>query len=72
MVVQEKSKERITISFSGSVGNEGLMRIKEFVELLEKSAISRRKRVSQSVINKLADEVNETAWKRFKKAKGLK
>lgn len=72
MIVKEKNKEWITISFSGSVGKEGFMRIKNFVELLEKAGVPRKKKVPQQTINKLAEEVNESAWKKFKKAKGLK
>lgn len=72
MVIKEKNKDRITISFSGNVGKEGLKRIKSFVEFLEKSGVPKKKKVPQSVINKLADEINEAAWKRFKKAKGIK
>jgi len=72
MIVKEKTKDKITISFSGSVGKEGLARIKDYIEFLEKSGVPRRKKVPQSVINKLADEINEAAWKKFKKAKGIK
>lgn len=72
MIVKEKTKDKITISFSGKVGKEGLARIKEYIEFLEKSGVPRRKKVSQSVINKLADEINMAAWDKFKKAKGLK
>lgn len=72
MIVKEKNKEWITILFSGSVGKEGFMRIKNFVELLEKAGVPRKKKVPQQTINKLAEEVNESAWKKFKKAKGLK
>jgi hypothetical protein len=72
MIVKEKTKDKITISFSGRVGKEGLARIKDYIEFLEKSGIPRRKKVPQSVINKLADEINEAAWKKFKKAKGIK
>lgn len=72
MVIKEKNKDRITISFSGTVGKEGLKRIKSFVEFLERSDVPKKKKVPQSVINKLADEINEAAWKKFKKAKGIK
>jgi hypothetical protein len=72
MIVKEKTKDKITISFSGSVGKEGLARIKDYIEFLEKSGVPRRKKVPQSVINKLADEINKAAWEKFKKAKGMK
>lgn len=72
MIVEKKDKDKITISFSGSVGKEGLQRIKSYIEFLEKSGIPRKKKVPQSIIDKLAEEVNEGSWKKFKKAKGLK
>lgn len=69
MIVKEKTKDKITISFSGSVGKEGLARIKDYIEFLEKNGVPRRKKVAQSVIDKLAEEINEAAWEKFKKAK---
>lgn len=72
MVIEKKTKDEITISFSSAVGREGLLRIKNYIEFLEKSGSVGRKKVPQSVIDKLAEEVNEAAWKKFKKAKGLK
>lgn len=72
MIVKEKTKDKITISFSGSVGKEGLARIKDYIEFLERSGVPRRKKVPQSVINKLAEEINKAAWEKFKKAKGMK
>jgi len=71
MVVEKKNKEKITVSFSGHVGNDGLLKIKNFIEFLEKNKALKKKKVSQSTIDKLADEINEAAWKKFKKAKGL-
>lgn len=72
MIVEKKDNEKITVSFSAKVGNKGLNRIKSFIEFLEKSGVPKKKKVPQSIINKLADEVNEAAWERFKKAKGIK
>lgn len=71
MVVEKKDKEKITVSFSGSVGKDGLLKIKSFIEFFEKNKGLKKKKVPQSTINKLADEINEAAWKKFKKAKGL-
>lgn len=71
MIVKEKTKEKITISFSGSVGKEGFNSIKNYIEFLEKNATPKRKNTPQSVINKLADEVTAAAWKKFRKAKGI-
>jgi hypothetical protein len=69
--VKQKNKDQIVVSFSGSVGKDGLMRIKSFIELLESQNKTHKKKVSQTLINKLADDVNEAAWKKFKKEKGL-
>lgn len=71
MVVEKKDKGKITVSFSGRVGNDGLLKIKNFIEFLEKNKALKKKKVPQSTIDKLADEINEAAWKKFKKAKGL-
>ncbi len=71
MIVEAINKRKIIISFSSSVGKEGLNRIKKYIEFLEKNDIPKRKKVSQSVINTLANEVNMAVWERFKKAKGL-
>ena len=69
MILKEKTKDKITVSFSGSVGKEGLARIKDYIEFLEKNGVTRGKKVAQSVIDKLAEEINEAAWEKFKKAK---
>jgi hypothetical protein len=71
MIVHEKNKDRITISFPSTVGRKGLMRIKNFVEFLEKSGSSGKKKTYHSIINSLADNVNEAAWKKVRKVKGL-
>lgn len=44
MIVKEKTKDKITISFSGSVGKEGLARIKDYIEFLEKMVFPAGKR----------------------------
>lgn len=46
MIVKEKTKDKITISFSGSVGKEGLARIKDYVEFLKKNGVTRRKKAA--------------------------
>ncbi len=72
MVVVEKiTKEKITISFSGTVGKKGLSNIKKYIEFLEASSIERRKEVSSAIIKKLSDEINKSAAEKFKKAKGF-
>ncbi len=72
MIIKEKNKEAITVSFSSTVGRQGLNDIKEYIEFLEKSSTVKSKKVPQGIINQLADEVNEAIWKKFKIAKGIK
>ena len=71
MVVLSKNKEKITVSFSGDVGKEGLTHIKSYIEFLERNKRYKKKKVSQKIINKLADEVTEAAWQKLKQKKGL-
>jgi len=71
MIVEGKNRQKITVSFSGSVGNTGLRSIKNYIEFLEKAKPVSRKKVSQSDINKLADVVTDSAWKKLKKERGL-
>jgi len=71
IVIEKKTKEIITISFSGKVGAAGLKRIKEFIDFIELQNSMPKRKVSQSVINKLAEEVNEVAWEKFKQKRGL-
>lgn len=72
MVVEKKDREKITVSFSAKVGSKGLNRIKSYIEFIELSNSMPRKKISQSVINKLADEVTASAWQRLAKERGLK
>jgi len=73
MVVKEKTEEKITISFSGRVGKEGLSRIKNYIEFLENNAVVLPKRkTSAAKIAKLADEVTVAAFEKFKRAKKIK
>ena len=66
VVIEKKTKDIITISFSAKVGAKGLKAIKNFIEMVEAQSLIPKRKISKSVINKLADEVNEAAWKRFK------
>jgi hypothetical protein len=67
MVVEKKTKEIITISFSAKVGTKGLKAIKELVEMIEARSLM----PSRKVINKLADEIDKTAWEKLKKKRGF-
>lgn len=71
MIVEKKTKEKITVSFSSSIGKTGLERIKNYIEYLEKYGKVKKKKVSQATINKIADEVTASAWQKLKKERGL-
>lgn len=71
MIVEGRNREKITVSFSGSVGREGLKSIKNYIEFLEKAKPISRKKIPQSTINKLADNVTASTWKRIRKEKKL-
>ena len=70
MVVEKLDKEKITVSFSGSVGRKGLNSIKKYIEFLEAYGIPKKKEVSVRIIKGLSDEVNKAAAEKFKKVKG--
>ena len=72
VVVEKMSKEKITVSFSGIVGRKGLNSIKKYIEFLEANGIPSKKEIPASVIKKLSDDVNKTAWIKFKKKHGIK
>jgi hypothetical protein len=67
MVVEKKTKEMITISFSAKVGTKGLKAIKELVEMIEAQSLM----PSRKAINKLADDINKAAWEKLKKERGF-
>ncbi len=57
----ERKDKQITITVSSSVDSFGLQRLIDYVKYLEATAKSKAK---QSDIDKLADEVNATWWKK--------
>jgi endonuclease III-like uncharacterized protein len=71
MIVEKLDKDKVTISFSKKIGNTGIKRIKEYIEFLEKASALKMKKVPQSTINKLADEITASGWAKFKKKRGL-
>lgn len=71
MVIEKMDEEKITVSFSGKVGKDGLKQIKQYIEYLEKASTLPKVKVPKATINKIADEIKQGAWERFKKAKGL-
>lgn len=71
LVIEGKTEEKITVSFSTSVGNEGLKSIKRFIEMVEKTKMQKPKKVSEAVIRKIADEITQAGWEKMKKAHKL-
>lgn len=70
MVVESIDKKKITISFSGSVGKRGLNSIKKYIQAIEEGG-DEPKKVPQRLINKLAVEINKSAWEKLKKKRNL-
>lgn len=71
MIVEKKTKDKITVSFSGSIGKTGLETIRNYIEFLEKGSKGKKKKVSQATINQLSDEVTASAWQRLRKERGI-
>ena len=71
MTVEKLGKEKITVSFSGAVGKKGLNSIKNYIEIIEANGAPKKK-VPQSIINKLSREINKKVWDRIKKERNLK
>jgi hypothetical protein len=71
LVIEGKTAKKITVSFSSSVGREGLKSIKRYVEMIEKSPKSKPQKVSKAAIKKIADEIAQAGWEKMKKAHNL-
>jgi hypothetical protein len=69
MVVEAKQNDKVTISFSGSVGTNGIKRIKNYVEFLELNATSNS--LPEKNIKNLADTITTAAWQKMKKKKQM-
>ena len=65
LIVEKKTNQKITVSFSSSVGDEGLKNIKNYIEFLEKNKISSSKKVSKALVAKIADEITASGWKKM-------
>jgi hypothetical protein len=70
MTIEKLGKEKITVSFSGIVGKKGLDSIKKYIEIIEANGAPKKK-VPQSVINKLSREINNKVWDRIKMERNL-
>lgn len=69
MVTTKQEKDKTTIIIRRRLRKKELDRVLDYISFLE---IKPRKTVTRKQIKELADEINEAAWKKFKKAKGLK
>lgn len=61
MLVERTSNKQIIITVSSSVDSFGLQRIIDYIKYLEATSKSKAK---QSDVDKLADEVNASWWKK--------
>lgn len=64
MTIERTNSNQITITVSSSVDSFGLQRLIDYVKYLEATSKSKAK---QSDIDKLANEVNATWWKKNSK-----
>jgi hypothetical protein len=71
VVIEGKTDEKITVSFSSSVGTEGFKSIKRYIEMVEKTKIQKPKKISEAAIRKIADEITKAGWEKMKKAHKL-
>jgi hypothetical protein len=61
MLIERTNDKQITITVSSSVDSFGLQRLIDYVKYLEATSKSKAK---QTDVNKLADEVNASWWKK--------
>ena len=71
MVIEKKTKEKITVTFSARVGKKGFEKIKDYIEYLELSEKQKPRKVSQASIDRMADKITAAAWQRLKKERKL-
>lgn len=64
MVIKRTSRNKLAITISSDVENDGLQRLIDYVKYLEATAKSNAK---QPDIDKLAEEVNRNWWKKNSK-----
>lgn len=64
MIIERTKNKKITITVSSGVDNFGLQRLIDYVKYLEATADSKAK---QKDIDKLADDVNATWWRKNRK-----
>jgi hypothetical protein len=59
MLIERNNNNQITITVSSNIDSFGLQRVIDYVKYLEATSKSKAK---QSVVDKLADEVNANWW----------
>ena len=64
MVIERTNKNKLIITVSSSIDSYGLQRLIDYVKYLEATSGSKAK---QADVDKLADEVNASWWKKNKK-----
>ena len=64
MVIKRTSRNKLEITISSDVENDGLQRLIDYIKYLEATTKSKTK---QSDIDKLAEEVNRKWWKKNRK-----
>ena len=64
MVIERTNKNKLVITVSSSIDSYGLQRLIDYVKYLEATAKSKAK---QADVDKLADELNASWWKKNKK-----
>ena len=69
MITAKQEKDKTTIIIPRRLKKAELTRIVNYLSLPE---IKPKKTVTKRQIQKLADEINAAAWKRFKKVRGIK
>lgn len=70
MTVEKLGKGKIVVSFSGIVDKKGLNSIKKYIEIIEADG-AQKKKVPESVINKLSRAINKKAMEKLKEKRGL-
>jgi hypothetical protein len=64
MIVERTNNDKIVITLSSSVDRFGLQRLIDYMQYLEATSKSKAK---QSDVDKLADEVNSSWWRKNRK-----
>ncbi len=72
MVIEKKTKDKITVTFSARVGKRGLEKIRDYIEYLELAGTAKPKKVSQASIDRISRKINAAVWQRLKKERKLK